>query len=88
MQQSVVQVDRPHGKEIEQMASLLPLVRLLGLVAAGFALGVGWKLGSHLVDVATGEKDLLWPSAREKDKPEQGEEPLWKRRFAKISDEG
>jgi hypothetical protein len=64
------------------------LVRLLGLVAAGFALGVGWKLGSHLVDVAMGEKDLLWPSGREKDKPEQGEEPLWKRRFAKISDEG
>ena len=38
----------------------LPL-RFLGWTALGFGLAVGWKLGSHLVSVAMGEKDLNWP---------------------------
>lgn len=68
--------------------ALIPL-RLLGFAASGFALGVGWKLGSHLVDVAMGEKDLTWPKV-----PDavtgvfescKGQDPLWKRKFSKVS---
>jgi hypothetical protein len=38
----------------------LPL-RFLGWTALGFGLAVGWKLGSHLVSVAMGEKEFNWP---------------------------
>lgn len=64
---------------------LFPL-RMLGWAAAGLALGVGWKLGSHLVDVAMGEKDLLWPWKSDEQAPDQeGDQPLWKRKFDKVS---
>ena len=42
----------------------LPL-RFLGWTALGFGLAVGWKLGSHLVSVAMGEKELNWPVTRD-----------------------
>gem|GEM_PF-1635467 len=34
-------------------------LRLLGWAALGFALGVGWKLGSHLVNATLGRERLL-----------------------------
>jgi len=40
---------------------LLPALRLVGWAAAGFAVAVGWKLGSELVEVAMGRKTLKWP---------------------------
>jgi hypothetical protein len=50
---------------------LLP-VKLLGWTAIGLALGVGWKLGSHLVGVAMGEENLLWfPETGPSEKPNQ-----------------
>jgi hypothetical protein len=38
---------------------LLIPVKFLGWTAVGLALGVGWKLGSHLAGVAMGEETLL-----------------------------
>ena len=64
---------------------LYPL-RLAGWAAAGLAIGVGWKLGSHLVDVAMGERELNWPKLRDLVKPSETNQPLWKRRFTKISE--
>jgi hypothetical protein len=55
------------------MSNLLLLpVKLLGWTAVGLALGVGWKLGSHLVGVAMGEENLLcFPESEQPPKPEQ-----------------
>jgi hypothetical protein len=65
---------------------LVPL-RFLGAAAAGFGLAVGWKLGSHLVEVAMGKEDLLWPSrdCRSGSEPETND--VLKRKFSKISDD-
>ncbi|HMK36506.1 MAG TPA: hypothetical protein VK463_15640 [Desulfomonilaceae bacterium] len=50
---------------------LFPL-KLLGWTAAGLALGVGWKLGCNLVDVAMGEKTLMcFPQEEQSAKPQQ-----------------
>jgi hypothetical protein len=50
---------------------LLP-VKLLGWTAIGLALGVGWKLGSHLVGVAMGEENLLcFPETGPSEKTDQ-----------------
>ncbi|MEJ2715598.1 MAG: hypothetical protein P8182_00415 [Deltaproteobacteria bacterium] len=65
--------------------TLYPL-KLLGWAAVGLALGAGWKLGSHLVDVAMGERELNWPKLGELVKPCETDQPLWKRRFTKISE--
>ena len=68
---------------------LFPL-RLLGFAATGLVLGAGWKLGSHLVDVAMGEKELKWPDLEKICPREEGEkepEPLWKRKFPRFSEE-
>lgn len=68
---------------------LYPL-RIAGWAAFGLALGAGWKLGSHLVDVAMGERDLKWPELpRLADlvKTGEGNQPLWKRRFTKVTEE-
>ncbi len=62
-------------------------VRLLGLAAAGFALGAGWKLGGHLLDVVAGKKDLLWPKSGEQGSAASGNEALWKRRFSKVGED-
>jgi hypothetical protein len=50
---------------------LLP-IKFLGWTAVGLALGVGWKLGSHLVDVAMGKESLLcFPEDEQSPKPEK-----------------
>jgi hypothetical protein len=74
------------AKEAQPMGVPLMLLRFLGLTAAGFALGAGWKLGSHLVDAAMGEKDLFEGRPDSGDTPDDSCDPLWRRRFAKISD--
>ena len=62
-------------------------VRMLGLAAAGFALGAGWKLGSHVVDIAMGKKDLLWPRCGENDAGKGEGEALWRRKHSRITEE-
>lgn len=66
---------------------LLPALRLVGWTAAGFALAVGWKLGSHLVGVAMGKEDLLWPGCGDAPSSEPGPDDLLRRRFTKISED-
>jgi len=62
----------------------LPL-KMLGWVSAGFALGVGWKLGSYLVKSVM-QYDLWQKCSENKDVPTNGgSEPLWKRKFSKVS---
>lgn len=65
---------------------LFPL-RLLALVAAGFALGVVVKLGANLLSMMTGRSDLAWPRKNDADRTGDEDEPLWKRRFSRISDD-
>ncbi len=69
------------------MAFLVPALRILGLAATGFALAVGWKLGSELVDVAMGKKDLKWPEWPQKGGTDAEREELLKRKFPKMSDD-
>jgi hypothetical protein len=78
---------RAHGKESEQMAipALLP-IKLLGWATAGIALGVGWKVGTYLVDTAMGDTRVTEFIERMKLKCEREEEPLWKRQFSRFSD--
>lgn len=67
-----------------KFALLFPF-KILGWAAAGLALGAGWKVGSYLVNQLANDpsvKDFL-SSISATDKP--AEEPLWKRRFSKIS---
>jgi hypothetical protein len=63
-------------------------LRLLALVAAGFALAVIVKLGSNLLSVMSGKSDLSWPRKTDGDTTEDEDEPLWKRPFSRISDDG
>jgi hypothetical protein len=53
---------------------LLFPIKVLGWTAVGLALGVGWKLGCHLVDVVMGEKDLMVCPAK-KEGPQEGQAP-------------
>ncbi len=50
---------------------------MLGFVAAGLALGVGWKLGCHLVDTAFGKEKIMVSPEKEQSTeaniPEVGE---------------
>ncbi len=48
---------------------------------------VGWKLGSELVDVAMGKKDLKWPEWPQKGGTDAEREELLKRKFPKMSDD-
>ncbi len=65
---------------------LIPL-RFLGAAAAGFGLAVGWKLGSHLVQVAMGKEDLLWPPRNCRSESDLDADALLKRKFSKLSDD-
>jgi hypothetical protein len=68
------------------MSNLIMLpVRWPGLAIAGLALGVGWKLGCYIGDVATGERTVNWQPLVDLVKKAQGPEPLWKRQFSKVS---
>lgn len=71
------------------MSILLFPLKVVGLIGAGAALGVGWKLGSYLVDAAMADENVkrffrdLGCACSESDAQEQGE-PLWKRKFEKV----
>jgi|GEM_PF-666933 len=68
---------------------LLPALRLVGWAAAGFAVAVGWKLGSELVEVAMGRKTLKWPEWPCQPESPQDRDNVLMRRFDKVSgDEG
>ncbi len=68
------------------MSVILLPIKMVGFVAAGLALGVGWKLGSYLVNAVMADENVKkftqdfkgacgsWAAQ------EQGE-PLWKRKF-------
>ena len=62
-------------------------LRLLALAAAGFALAVALKLGSNVLGMMRGTSDLKWPRRDGAASTADRDEPLWKRRFSKISDE-
>jgi len=76
----------PTEQESDTMGRLIffPL-KMLGLVSAGFALGVGWKLGSYLVNTVM-EAEMAQKSGPTPSAPGQEAEPLWKRKFIKISE--
>jgi hypothetical protein len=60
-------------------------LRMLGWASAGFALGVGWKLGSYLVNSVM-QYDLWQKCMEPSDAPvSDAAEPLWKRKFTKLS---
>ena len=61
---------------------LFPL-KMLGWASAGFALAVGWKLGACLVDMVMQCDELL---EKPTDQRGDSEEPLWKRKFVKVSE--
>ena len=62
-------------------------LRLLALVASGFALAVVVKLGANLLSMMRGRSDLSWPRKNDAERTGDEDEPLWKRRFTKISDD-
>ncbi len=64
---------------------LFPL-RILGWAAAGVALGVGWKVGTHLVDTAMGDPRVKEFVNDLKSACKEEEEPLWKRQYSRLSD--
>lgn len=64
---------------------LFPALRILGWAAAGFAVAVGWKLGSELVEVAMGRKTLKWPERPGSSQACRDRDDILKRRFDKVS---
>ncbi len=71
------------------MSILLLPIKMVGFVAAGVALGVGWKLGSYLVNTVMADQNVkkfaqdLKGACSSWAAPEEGE-PLWKRKFDKV----
>jgi len=63
---------------------LLP-VKLLGWAAVGAALAAGWKLGSYIVDRVLADEKMCSFLDRMKEKEATEAEPLWKRKFSKVS---
>jgi hypothetical protein len=61
-------------------------LKLLGWTAAGMALAVGWKLGCYLVDMAMGGPESGHWFERAEGEKESKEEPLWKRKFSRVSE--
>lgn len=63
--------------------SLLSLpFKVFGWTAAGVAFGVGWKLGSAILDAALGEKGLdPYIEALKQCDPKEAD-PLWKKKFS------
>jgi hypothetical protein len=69
---------------MEMSKIILAPIKLVGWAAAGLAFAAGWKLGSYVGDLATGEKKIEWPVPgiwMGKEEPE----PLWKRKFSRIT---
>lgn len=60
-------------------------IKLLGVAAAGLTFAAGWKFGSYLGDLATGEKKFEWPSVPDLVKRGEASQPLWKRKFSRIT---
>ncbi len=67
-----------------RFAALLPL-KVLGWAAAGVALGVGWKVGCYLVEKVANDPDVKDFLSSIPPACKVSEEPLWKRRFSKVS---
>jgi hypothetical protein len=70
------------------MASFLFFpVKILGWAAAGFALSVGWKAGSHVVKTIMQDENVqqffqdIKSKGRKAGEPSGQQEPIWKRRF-------
>ncbi len=61
-------------------------IRMLGLVAAGLALAVGWKMGSRLVDMVF-DKEAREGLFEWMEPQRESDEALWKRQFSKVSDD-
>ncbi len=70
------------------MASFLLFpIKILGWAAAGFALGAGWKVGSHVVKTVMQDENVqqffqdVKAKSKKAGKPTEQGDPLWKRRF-------
>jgi hypothetical protein len=68
------------------MSILLFPIKMIGLVAAGVVLGVGWKLGSYLVKTVMEDEKVTKFTQDLKGKccswmGQEEAEPLWKRKF-------
>ena len=59
-------------------------IRLMTIAAAGLALGAGWKAGTCLVELVTGDRKVDWSKFGDLVKQD---EPLWKRKFTKVSED-
>ncbi len=60
-------------------------VKLAGLLAAGVALGAGWRLGGFLGDLATGDRTVDLSTLKGFFDAKPDAEPLWKRKFGPVS---
>jgi hypothetical protein len=60
-------------------------IKMLGLAATGLALAVGWKVGSHLVEIVfdkqARDRFFEWGDSECRD----AKGPLWKRQYSKVS---
>jgi len=70
--------------------SLLTPLKMIGFMAAGLALGIGWKVGSYIVDTVKNDEDInnFAESLKDSYKAwvfEERGEPLWKRKFGPLS---
>jgi hypothetical protein len=71
------------------MSVLLLPIKIVGLVAAGAALGMGWKLGSYIFKTVAADENVTKFTEDFKSKycswmGQEESEPLWKRRFDKF----
>jgi hypothetical protein len=72
------------------MNPLLFPIKMFGWVAAGVALGVGWKLGSYLLNAAMADENVkrfMRDFTCQAEGGGEGGEPLWARKFEKFSDD-
>lgn len=71
------------------MNPLLFPIKMFGWAAAGVALGVGWKLGSYLLNAAMADENVkrfMRDFTCQAEGRGEGGEPLWARKFEKFSD--
>ncbi len=71
------------------MKLLLLPVKVFGWAVAGMAIGVGWKLGTYLVNAATADenvKGFMRMFECSSGRTEETSEPIWARKFPKFSD--